>query len=351
MTIGIVTIHFPYNYGAMLQAYALKAFLNEHGADAQIIDYRPYFIDKAYHFYFKSIIKDPRIFISRILRVLFPSRRICRKSFEEFLQNAILDNKSSGLNEAEYDILIAGSDQIWNPHITNDDINYLLSFEKEGKSVKISYASSIAIKNVDNDWINKMKLYLSDFKNISVREANAVDILSELLRKKISVVADPTFLIEPDVWRKIARKPEKFSGKNYALVYKLEDNSSLDNRIIEYRKKTGISVLSIHPFRSRDQLADISLNNIGPQEFLWLIDNAQQVFTNSFHGLAFSIIFKKQIAVCLHTQTGSRMEQLINELDMKSDEAGVFDASEIDEKIRYQFIDHSKKWLLNAIND
>ena len=347
MKIGILTIHFPYNYGAMLQAYALDKYLKNEGYNSQLIDYKPYYIDQSYHFRWESIFHNPRLFLSRVLKALL-RKNINRTSFENFYNQM---GACSVRNIDEFDVLIVGSDQVWNPKVTDYDTTYLLDKDLYKEVKKVSYASSIAIGTIDSRWEKELKKNLSDFDALSVREEENAMILSQILNRKVDVVCDPTFLLADSQWRKMAVKPSEAPSDEYILVYRLQDNSELDSFVENQKNRLNLPVVTIHPFGDVYRYTDYAMNEIGPAEFLWLIDHANVIVTNSFHGFAFSTIFKKRVAMFEHSQTGSRMRQILNTFNMSRDKNGFFDAGLIDSNIYEETILKSKKWLLLALSD
>lgn len=352
MRIGIITIHFPYNYGAMLQAYATRKYLEKLGHEVEIIDYRPYFIDKSYHFYFRNCIFTPRKFIVDILGF----RKIDRGSFESFLSHYILKENQNkfkvSLNWDEYDVLITGSDQVWNPQITNRDMIYLLDFAKDSRCKKISYASSIALNNIDEQWKKTLEEKLQKYSDISLREEKEISFLNRVLGREVYQVLDPTFLLDEQEWAEMGRKPCELSdSEEYILMYRLQPSEELDEAILKYKEKHRIKVISIHPFEKKNLVADMSLTEIGPQEFLWLVKNAKCVFTNSFHGTAFSIIFDRPFMTVKHTQTGSRMESLVKLLQMEPFDEGLLLSNENSKRILEQKREESKNWLKMCLSE
>ena len=173
MKVGIITCHRAFNYGAVLQTYALQKFLKNHGYEVEVIDYTPQYIRKSYN---KSILK-------RIIRPLLRSYDFKKSNqvFGSFL------NQEVNLTEKRYysyeeleenppdcDAYIAGSDQIWNCNIENGkDDAFFLKFVPNNK-IKISYAASISMDEIPQNQKNRFKENLKDFNHISVREQTAV---------------------------------------------------------------------------------------------------------------------------------------------------------------------------------
>lgn len=352
MKIGIITIYFVYNYGAMLQAYALKEFLKKNKFLVKILEYRPYFIDKNYRFYIKNAVVLPGKFLKDLLHI----NHINRDTFEDFLTNKIESKKTHDslkkqIKKEQYDCLISGSDQIWNPNITGNDKNYLMAFANKFLLKKISYASSIG-ETISPEWEKTITSQLNKYNYISVRERDTAYKLERLLGRKVTYVVDPTMLLLPEDWRNLARKPEtNLIRKPYILVYQLEPNDQLDNCINRYKLKSQLSVISIHPFKKENNNATLVLNDIGPQEFLWLVDNAESVFTNSFHGVVFSILFEKKFKVIHHTKSGIRTKNLIDEIQIEEDGDGFYSINNKNKKILKNMIKFSQEWLLDAIKN
>ena len=343
MKIGILTIHFPYNYGAMLQAYALKEFLITHKIDAHIIDYRPYHIDKDYRFKWRLALSHPKQFLRRF----FKNEHIDRTSFESFLSNYILDGKSNN-----YDCVIVGSDQVWNPNITNYDENYLLKNKKWNSVSKISFASSIALNTIDSKWEESLKKYLVKFDFLSAREKEDCLFLKRILGKDVFQACDPTFLISKEQWIKCERTPRFLCPEKYILLYALEYNDELVAKANYLKNQTGLPIVTIHPFKNIFVSSDYFDNSSGPMEFLWLIDHAKYVVTNSFHGTVFSLIFGKPFYVIPHSKTGKRMKSLLETLKInKTDSLGMYskqlDGISLEESI---YIKESKEWIVESIN-
>lgn len=351
MKLAIITIHFPYNYGAMLQAYALKEFLKTHSYNCDIVDYRPYFIDHHYHLYKKDIFTTPLHFFR-----LFKQHRSEKfKNFDLFLTKDIQPKKMNSLMDcnSQYELMITGSDQIWNPEITNHDLNYFLDFLNESSNVKkIAYASSVATKNISQAWLDTMANQLNDFAFIGVREIQAKELFKKIMPKKdVTLVADPTFLLSKEKWQDISEKPKQFTFSKYVLLYTLQKNEELNKKTIAYSKKYGIPIVEIHPFSCTSNCSDMQLTNIGPKQFLWLIDNAECIFTNSFHGTAFSVIFNKKFVTISHTITGSRMDSLLQSIgldNINNDEC--YQMNKINQKMLKRFIKDSQNVLLQNVS-
>lgn len=323
--IKIITLHCPLNYGAALQAYALKTYLRAIGQDAELIDYRPdYIVDKQKYTYVgkKSIAKNVIAKCAYIF-AKFPSRYKIKHNFSIFMKKELCkgDNIYHSIEDlrrdtSQADVFFTGSDQIWNTQMENGwDDAFFLSFVSKGK--KCSYAASMAKSSVlTPEEKQRFKQMLEDFDMISVREENAKNILQPLVRQEIRWVLDPVFLLSESKWKMMADKAEeKVTEQKYILIYPMGDGLNVISTAQKLSKETGLPIYSISK-TIRSQGVTRQFNGYTPYEFLHLIQNAQYVVTNSFHGTSFSIIFKKNFWACSIGNTSSRITSLLQSLDL-----------------------------------
>lgn len=294
MKIGILTFHSAPNYGAMLQCYALQEVLKTMGHDVEVIDYRldyrlrPYRLPNAQRF-------NPLSILKRIaLKILtFRDRKILNKKFESFLRTYLVlsDRVDRNFIPNGYDVYIMGSDQIWNPKITQgfDSVFFgCFWFPKEDKKY-ISYAASMERTELSEGEKEFCSKVLDNFNAISVREKVLADLLQPLTARKVEVVLDPTLLLDKQVWSKIARHPK--IKKKYVLVYQVRNGVNtmqIAKKVAEQINAIVIQVTGSSPYHNRRKLQHES-----PTQFLGLIQHAACVVTTSFHGTAFSMIFNR----------------------------------------------------------
>ncbi|MEZ8547897.1 polysaccharide pyruvyl transferase family protein [Vibrio cyclitrophicus] len=317
--IGILTIHSVYNYGAMLQAYALDQYVKSIGFDSEIIDYQPYHLCKDYQFFKRDLILRPYIALAKIKNMLINGK--ISKKFDDFYYNEMsISSISYGtcqkLGNSEYDILITGSDQIWNPHIVNSDDAYLLSFARN-EQIKYAYSSSFGVSDISDDWTKKVNDNLNKFEKIGVREDSGLNILiNSNVTVPTETVLDPVFLFDSNYWEELSCNDLNPIDK-YLLVYSLEVNQEMRLNAESIAKEKGLKIVTIHPFNDNYDFADICINEAGPKEFLSLIRNAEYVVTNSFHGTVFSLIFDRPLNCILHSKTGTRMASIFSRFSLK----------------------------------
>jgi len=215
LKIGILTFHRVYNYGAVLQSYALQKVIKQLGYDVEIIDYwcdyiyRPYSIEN-----FKT--KSCTDYIMGICgRIIYNFRKKKTKRFQKSIQYSpkVNQNNIKALND-RYDLFLVGSDQVWNYPLTNFDTTYLLDFITDNNK-KVSYAASFGVKTIDDKYKETYAKLLSEFSSISVRESTGVSIVRELINKDVPMVADPVILLTSDEWESLAHMPKCFLQEKF----------------------------------------------------------------------------------------------------------------------------------------
>lgn len=207
------------------------------------------------------------------------------------------------------DVYLAGSDQIWNPDRCSP--LYFLDFASGNR--RVSYAASMGKTEISSDKEEYIGNMLQKFDYISVREKECVKVLQRITDQKISVHVDPTFLIDTETWRAL-EKPRKERAP-YILIYMLYWEKACKDQIIALKKRTGLPVYAICPDVSR-VFADKYLYDVGVEEFLWLVDHAEYVVTSSFHGVAFSILFRKKFAAVINPKMPSRIKNALDVLSI-----------------------------------
>lgn len=200
MKIAILTLFYQnYNYGGILQGYALQQELNKLGVDSEILN-----LDRKNLSGFstknpsekQSTVKRLVLKINRVISNIYLSER--RKAYHVFIKNhtkcsndVYTDANIMSANK-DYDFFITGSDQVWS-EVSGRDATFLRFVEDNCK--KCSYAASIGSDQVSNEYLRYMSEAIQSFCYISVREKRAVSILQEAVNKNVSVVLDPVFLL------------------------------------------------------------------------------------------------------------------------------------------------------------
>lgn len=310
MKIGIITFHSAHNYGAMLQTYALKLVCEKMGHKAVVIDYNPAYIQNQYK-YFK-ITGNMKGDLCKALNLY--GNVLKDKRFKEF-KNRYFDLTSIDSTE-EFDALLYGSDQIWNPNISGDFDPFFFGKNDLKTKRNIAYAASLGKQSLNEAERVKFADLISGMNAVSLREESAQKLLQPLCRREAEVTLDPTLLTLKNDWEKITVTP-KFK-RPYILVYEVNIIPQTMKTAEALSEKTGLPIVRIMYSRTRLFYNYKTLNGVGPKEFIGWIKNADFVVTSSFHGTAFSIIFEKNFYTVPHSSYSSRMVDLLNKLNLSN---------------------------------
>ena len=320
-SIGLITFHSAHNYGAMLQVYALQEKLRELNYNVQIINYRNNKIDDQYRVWnIKG--RNPLNLIKKTINSIkyYQLNNNRYINFNCFMNEKLnLSREYTSIEDLQneypkFDIYITGSDQVWNPNIVGELSDaYTLNFGDK-KIKKISYAASIGTSTIDEKYINDYKNKISKIDRISVREEDAKESLSKIINNKVEVVLDPTLLLKKEEWELKIKENNKENEK-YILAYVVKQDEEYKKIVNYLSEKTGLKV--IH-FERDNNYSDVlrSAYSDAPLNFINLIKNAEYVVATSFHATVFSIIFNKKFFVIPHNQTGSRVTNLLDKLDI-----------------------------------
>ena len=359
---GIITFHTPVNYGAVLQATALFSFVSKLFGKTEIVDYDTKELRQKYPFFRRS--KGLLALFWFFYDLWFLPLKISKKrKFRRFLANHCIFSKKYKTYQSiknsvlDYDVLLTGSDQVFRPNRDYQERNvFYLDLKTHGK--KISYAASFGGVNPNEDVSEEIKRYLSDFAFLSVREKSGVDILRNLGFSG-QLVLDPVFLLNKDEWKAVCSY-EGWSEKNYILYYALIDNPTYHHYVERLASLLRKKVIVVGDINFKPFTKCRYIRNCGPAEFVRLVDGADYVFTSSFHGVAFSLIFEKQFfsieedtvlkdrAFCLMNELGVPYLSFYEVLELcKRGSMNYIDYGLISQKMTGE-IQKSKQFLINA---
>jgi len=340
--VGIITAHCSCNPGASLQAHALCKQVSELGHEPIIIDYRPdNFIDIMERVKNGSASNRERL-KSMILfhRLNGRYRRFQNFEAEYYPQKTKCYRSEDQINADPplLDAYICGSDQIWNPGHVNYNKTYFLQFAKNTSAKRLSYAASIGQDVVDEKGKAFLESGLSFLDSISVREDTAKALLQDVIGTKIEIKQhiDPTMLFPASYWRSIEKAPEKKLPADYILYYPLQDNPIVDALISQVKKNTGLPCVALSSSLKQPSFVDCQIAEYGPEEFLYLIDKTSIVLTNSFHGIAMSLLLETNVIPYRNLVRNSRIESLFRTLHLENFQVDSLDA--------YQDTDWTSVW-------
>lgn len=319
MKATIITFHCTPNYGATLQSVAMYKVFSKYFNEVELLDYRPSKITKKYNYIYTERFRG---FIASLLNV--PTNMLKYHRFSKFLKSWAVLTKDTFHHDKEIsvstDCLVLGSDQIWNFDIAGyEDFTYFGRIQDK-KYPTIAYAASIGNDDVSNTDKEKYSLLVSDMTAVGVRENQAKQILIDShVNKEIEVVLDPTLLVPKAEWIKMEKKITDLPN-NFVLVYSLLGYEETYKTAEVISKAKGLPIIEIlgRNIDFLDKRKHRKIATAGPGEFIYALDKADYVVTDSFHGTAFSVIFEKKFLVIPHKKRGSRMIELLTKLSLSN---------------------------------
>lgn len=317
MKIGIMTFPNTNSYGAEMQMYALYRAVENLGAQPEIINYCNSYMKAQSHtraFQSSGMKKKLRLLLKSVLHLR--QTQVFRR-FEKRMrlhpENPISTAEELSELAERYDGVICGSDQVWNPDITGMDMGYFLDF-CGGETRRIAYAPSFGITEFSGDFQKKIKPLLNRFNWLSAREKEGQQLLERLTGRDVSLVLDPTFLLSEQQWTALEQEHPEARG-DYILYYTVLGSESLLRFCLQLAEKENKQVVFVggNPVKrllEKNKRIRYACD-VSPEQWLYLIHHASCVVTNSFHGTAFAIHYKKEFFLEFSSYTNSRLEQII----------------------------------------
>lgn len=331
--ISFVTNSSHLNYGATLHGYAFQKFLKTRfGIESEIIDYFPKaligenlkypILNKRVH---KSWIIHTIVKINWLLSV--KSNRDKWNKFRNFIKSHLrttplcydysalqTGNDSQGL---DYDVFVCEADVIWK--LTSEkalDENFFLDFPAAQNRNKVAYAPTVAARPIEGDLLRKVKQMTSSFRAISAREAKGAEYLSTLLDRKVEHVLDPTLLLDEKDYADIIKEPEE--KERYLLIYTCTVNDrEMVKEATRYGRQHNLKVIEISNYTLNRFVTQHSMRtDAGIEEWLGYFKNAELVCTNSFHGLCFCVLFRKNFFLFERDKNDFRMPDICEKLGL-----------------------------------
>lgn len=291
MKIGILTVHRAYNYGSVLQCYALQEYLRSQGHDVWVVDYRQQWTEETYSTF--SLSKISRIYVrpkALVRYVLKTFHRYClnrrrQAVFKNFCSHFRL-TKACGVDNIVpgFDCYIIGSDQLWSfACVGGEDPVYTGTFIHDKNSRIVGYALSSNFQSIQALGTNGLNRIISNFDKLSFREKSIISLINEYTGKTFQQVLDPTLLINEDMWFSFIEH-SIWKGKKYIAVYQARGVYGDENFLI---KKANTLCEQIE-----GKVIDMSNMTYSVEDFLSIIKYAQYIITTSFHATVFSVIFE-----------------------------------------------------------
>ena len=290
------------NYGSILQAYALQQelnsmpnisyeIINQYGKKIVSLDN---LLDKIKTLGFR---KTAQRIVWRFGMKKLRNRSInIQKFIDERLKVSSKQYTEKNISEAnsEYDGFVCGSDQIWNPTLTDLDSMYWLGFSNERK-LRFSYAPSIGVNDVSDEEARMIQKNLNGFDAVSCREESGTQLLNRIAGKQVcETVLDPTLLVDRKIWNQMC---VNYESDPYIFVYMLRGTKEQRELVERFAKSVRLKIVTM-PFMEAEypvwydfKFGDKKIWDAAPDEFISVIRNATYVFTDSFHSSVFSILY------------------------------------------------------------
>lgn len=335
--VGILTFYKAYNYGAVLQAYALQVYLKSLGYDVYIIDYAPSYL-LAYNklisirrFLTKNIFRLFYLFIVEILSIKYRKER--NRKFSSFIKNNLLITSKESIGILDY--IFIGSDQVWNIKMTKGFDPYYWAHFKT-RAIVASYAASIGDDNSIFDGKDDLlRDNLKNFSFVSIREEAAKERMQQLTSKPVSFCLDPTLLLGKEWWQSLSL-PKR--DCNYVLLYLTKYDEAAIRLAKEISTQRNLKIIELKILSSWKYRCN-KYQTASPLEFLQLFKHASYIITTSFHGTVFSILYERKFLLMHTRRVNKRSESLLSSLGL-SDRMHV-DIQSIDKEINWNQV-HSR---------
>lgn len=351
MKTGLVTFYHIHHYGALLQAAATERAVESLGSSCEILNY---YVNQD-----NSLFKRPTGLGSAAhdihTALHYQALQTRYDRFEQFAKDhlVISGHQYTGIDELRntvlpYDLILSGSDQIWNPKIFPDGRFDPVFFGAFSDRRKIAYAPSFGVPAVPEQMEDELRGYLKDFSHISVRERQGQKIIRDLTDQEPAVVLDPTLLLTAEQWSAMSN-PDYLSQLHlapggYILCYCINAPGALTPYIQQLCDQTGLPVVQLCGIRKKVHPKARCILDAGPAEFLSLFAGAGWVVTNSFHGTVFSTQFHRPFFTAvapaeMAAPERSRTFSILTTLGLTERIIGKGDTASLTEPIDWEAVD------------
>lgn len=310
MKTGQLTFHACHNFGGVLQCLALQKALGRLGVEAEAIDYNP-------AWKMRWLQAGSRLLVRRYgdqVMDMLGERRFGAahyRAFRAFRRQHLKLSPPCGSVAAlrrqarTYDALVVGSDQVWNGEWHWPV--YFLDFATRYTGRKISYAACFGHDRQPPRFLKRVPAWLEGFTALSVRNQLSRAMVQRLSGRDAALVADPTLLVD---LREVAVPPPRVQGP-FILVYALKTDRVSESAAIvgEVKRCLKLPVVSVTPgslVSAPFPGADLTVDDAGPAEWVWLMAHANCICTDSFHGALFALKYRKPLVVFDHRSRGSQ---------------------------------------------
>lgn len=390
--IGTLTLHLPFNYGNALQMFSLHKYLLEQGYDAEILSHWFCKNQDEIWMWHNFIAKSWKNKIRFLLTCCTWTGVFCQYlreiKFRKWHDAMIRWSKEEGADSVfpssaiSHDIVISGSDQIWNPKYKTSEFFLLPDFPDRIK--KVAYAASLGTDVFPPEKRDFYTRNLARFAAVSLRESSAVDILKRECGCDATLVADPTLLHTREEWCRLLGVKAPKREKNFYMLYSVTPDGVAHWRELAYLARRAGKRIHVYVFSSTGvyvnlrrpiQTALITVKTIIKRIWLWLagvrlhfsatpaefvqrVADCSGLLTDSFHGMMFATIFGKKCNVMIgeheeRQQMSARLRNFTKDFGKPEILTPTFDPVamrrlDITPKLQ-ELIAYSKEWLKHAI--
>ena len=317
MKIGIITVHRAYNYGSVLQCYALQEYLKMLGYDTWVIDYRQPWTEAVYRkfslYYIWHFVKlrDFRAIIDYVRK--YKHRKIIiekqKTIFHAFTKKFNLTKPCKFRVPQDFDIYIIGSDQLWTHQcVGGEDRFYLGDFKHSKHSKVIGYSLSASTTSLHRFGGDRLKSIISHFDKLSVREQGNAELIKELTEIELPITIDPTLLVNIDFWEAMVN--HSWKDRNFIAIYQARpvvgDADYLKHKALELARQLDCEVI------------DLRSMQYSVEDFISIIKYAKYVLTTSYHAVVFSVLMETPCyAIKLNDGFDVRYVDLLTDLGLE----------------------------------
>lgn len=319
MKIGIITVHRAYNYGSVLQCYALQEYLTLLGHDVWVIDYhqkwteavyKPFSLYYVWHFLRK---RDIRAIIDYWRKREERKKRLdmTKPIFESFMKRIRLTQPCRRRLPGNFDVYVIGSDQLWSHQcVGGEDKIYLGNFSHPAGTKVIGYSLSASVPSLYNFGGKRLKSIIENFDKLSLREHGNSELIRNLTGIQLPITIDPTLLVDTDVWDSMIN--DDWKGQNYIAIYQARPVEG----DLNYLEKKALAFST----EMRCDVVDLSTMKYSVEDFISIIKYAKCVLTTSYHATVFSLLMETPCyAIKLGDGFDVRYVDFLTELGLESE--------------------------------
>ena len=318
--VGIITVHRAFNYGSVLQCFALQSYLQDLGYDVRVIDYRQRWTEEIYkpfslYFIWKAL-KSGDIHLVIVYWRKRKDRKhrlaISKPFFENFRKHFYLTRKCYFRIPRDFSAYIIGSDQLWSIQCMGEvDRIYHGLFTRNQNSRLIGFSISAGLDSLARFSKRRLEKIVNSFDSLSLRERDNADYVKSKTGREIPVTLDPVLLVDDSVWNVLVNHSWREHNRYVAVYYAREvpyKPNYLNDKANEFAKKYDYEVISLNEM------------NHSVEDFISIIKYADYIFTSSFHAVVFSVIMETPcFAVELNDHLDVRYVNLLNQVGLSEE--------------------------------